>query len=253
MSGLSDDASLARERDYHNRRYSEETRQAQGKYYSAISPGAVRFGTRLRQLAAGADILEYGCGDRTRAFTLAGTCRSAIGIDISDVAIGRAQAAADEAGLRNIAFTVMNAEAMTFADHSFDLVFGRGIIHHLNLERCFADIARVLRPGGTALFWEPLGHNLPLELYRRFTPGARTPDEHPLLRRDFDLARRFFGEVDLDFYGLTTLLSVPLRDTPLGGRLLRATAALDRLLFRVPGLRWQAWYCLIELRKPRRG
>src|SRR3546814_4334755 len=48
--------------------------------------------------------------------------------------------------------------------------------------------SRVLRPGGRAVFIEPLGLNPAIELYRRFTPSARTPDEHPLLRRDF---RRF--------------------------------------------------------------
>src|SRR3546814_1101008 len=79
----------------------------------------------------------------------------------------------------------MNAEAMTFPDDSFDLVFGSGIIHHLDIDRAFGEIARVLRPGGRAVFIEPLGLNPAIELYRRFTPSARTPDEHPLLRRDF--------------------------------------------------------------------
>src|SRR3546814_13720576 len=95
----------------------------------------------------------------------------------------------------------MNAEAMDFPDDSFDLVFGSGIIHHLDIDRAFAEIARVLRPGGRAVFVEPPGLNPAIEIYRRLTPGAPPPAAHPLpphhLRR-FHAAfrnhtRRFHG------------------------------------------------------------
>src|SRR3546814_18316951 len=82
----------------------------------------------------------------------------------------------------------MNAEAMTFPDDSFDLVFGSGIIHHLDIDRASGEIARVLRPGGRAVFIEPLGLNPAIALYRRFPPRALTPHDPPLLRRHF---RRF--------------------------------------------------------------
>ena len=137
---------------------------------------------------------------------------------------------------------------MTFPDASFDLVFGRGIIHHLDLESCFSSISRVLRPGGTAVFWEPLGHNPVLNRYRAMTPTARTPDEHPLLRSDFEIAERYFQLDALRFFGLTTVLTVPVRDTPVGERLLKITSAIDKTLFKSP-LRWLAWYVLIEVRK----
>src|SRR3546814_9362268 len=99
----------------------------------------------------------------------------------------------------------MNAEAMTFPDDSFDLVFGSGIIHHLDIDRAFGEIARVLRPGGRAVFIEPLGLNPAIELYRRFTPSARTPAEHPLLRRDFRRFDAAFGSTSCRFYGIPTL------------------------------------------------
>ena len=57
------------------------------------------------------------------------------------------------------------------------------------------EIARTLKPGGTALFIEPLGHNPAHQLYRRMTPSMRTADEHPLLQSDLASARRHFGEV----------------------------------------------------------
>ena len=46
-----------------------------------------------------------------------------------------------------------DAEALPFADESFDLVFGHAVLHHLpDLDRAFASSDRVLRPGGTLVF-----------------------------------------------------------------------------------------------------
>lgn len=239
---------IERERAYHNSRFSEEVRDAQGKYYASIKHGAARFDTRIRHLAQDADILEYGCGSAIQGLGLAKVARSLTGIDISDVAIADARAGALERGLTNTRYETMDAEDMTFPDAAFDLVFGRGIIHHLDLERCFASVSRVLKPGGVALFWEPLGHNPVLNKYRDRTPEARTPDEHPLLKADFDLADRFFALSTLQFYGLTTIASVPIRDTPMGNAMLAITAKIDAALFLTP-VKWLAWYCLIELRK----
>lgn len=241
-------ARLERERDYHNQRFAHETREAQGKYYASVKDGAERFDKALARLARSADILEYGCGGDPRLFSVATISRSATGIDISDTAVALATERADRIGLENTRFAAMNAEQMSFPDNSFDLVFGRGIIHHLDIDQCFAEIARVLRPGGTALFWEPLGHNPLLNGYRRITPGVRTPDEHPLLRADFDTARRHFEDVSLAFFGLTSVLSVPFRDTRVGDAILSLTSFVDRGIFRIPGVKWQAWYCLIEMR-----
>jgi SAM-dependent methyltransferase len=242
------DSRLARERDYHNQRFADETREAQGKYYAAVKDGAERFDSELERLSRSADILEYGCGNDPKLFSVAATSGTATGIDISDVAVAHGAERAEKAGLTNVGFHTMNAEQMTFPDNSFDLVFGRGIIHHLDTDRSFAEIARVLRPRGTALFWEPLGHNLLLSLYRGMTPEARTPDEHPLLRGDFNLAHRHFGDVSLSFFGLTTILSVPFRDTRLGDAILGVASVVDRAMFRIPGMKWQAWYCLMEMR-----
>jgi len=242
------DERLERERDYHNQRFTEETREAQGKFYWAIADGATLFTKRVTELARGADVLEYGCARGDVSLDLAPLCRSITGIDISDIAVDAATHAARENGLSNTRFLTMNAEEMSFPNDSFDMIFGRGIIHHLDVERSFSEISRVLRPGGTALFWEPLGHNLFINAYRNATPGARTPDEHPLIKTDFDIAKRYFGDVSPSFWGLTSFLTIPVRDTPLGHRLLRMTAAVDRMLFAVPGFKWQAWYCLIELK-----
>lgn len=240
---------IATEAEFHNRRFAEEEGRAQDRYYGAISHGTAAYIERVSAAARGADVLEYGCAQGVRSVTVAAAARTLVGIDISSVAIAQARSRVAAAGFANASFTVMNAERMALPDGAFDLVFGSGIIHHLDLDRSFREIARVLRPGGRAIFMEPLGHNPLINLYRRMTPDARTPDEHPLLRGDFAIARRYFAAVDLEFCGLTTLAAVQFRRPAVQEPLLKVCIALDRGLAHIPGLRWAFWHCCMTLHK----
>ncbi len=52
--------------------------------------------------------------------------------------------------------SVQNAEAMMFADESFDLVVGSSILHHFDeVQEFLKDCRRILKPGGVAIFGEP--------------------------------------------------------------------------------------------------
>jgi len=244
---------LERERRFHNERFSHDTdpRASLNKWYASVRHGPERQNALVRQYARNNAVLEYGCADGGLSLgelNLPQQCRSLIGIDISDVAIQKATARAERAGLKNVRFLTMDAEAMTFPDQSFDLVFGRGIVHHLDLSKCFVEVARVLRTKGVAIFCEPLGHNPILNLYRRRTPEIRTPDEHPLLMTDFALARRHFARVDTMFYGLFSVASVFL-DATANGIPYRLSKALDDLILRLPIVRRYAWHCLIVCHK----
>ncbi|HLH93097.1 MAG TPA: class I SAM-dependent methyltransferase [Xanthobacteraceae bacterium] len=235
------------EREFHNRRFAEgDSREAQLKYYWAIQSGADRYWSTVRRLSANADVLEYGCSTGERTNELSMLARSVHGIDISDVAIARAT---DQFGSSVAKFQVMDAANMSFADGSFDLVFGSGIIHHLDTRRSMQEISRVLRPSGSAVFWEPLGANPLINLYRRFTPDARTEDEHPLLTKDFTIMREYFRTVEVSHHGLTSLAAVLLRKSSVGVPIRAALSWLDQTLFLVPGAKDLAWYSLLRLTK----
>ena len=49
----------------------------------------------------------------------------------------------------------------------FDIIYGTGILHHLNLKACLDEIERILKPGGKFVFIEPLGTNPVINLYRK--------------------------------------------------------------------------------------
>jgi SAM-dependent methyltransferase len=242
---------LDRERQFHNIRFTDENRIEQSKFYWALKDLERWYGEAVHDAAAGADVLEYGCAKGEWSLDIAKSARHVTGIDISDVAIAAASASAsaDSDGIKNCHFLVMNAEELTFEDNSFDVVFGSGILHHLDVEKCYREIARVLRPGGIAIFKEPLGHNPLINLYRDKTPEARTPDEHPFLKSDIAAAKARFATVDVKFYGLATLGAVPFRDQSIGEFAWRAASMVDRVLAGVPGVRWQFWYASIVLMK----
>jgi SAM-dependent methyltransferase len=242
------------ERQFHNQRYGAEhdIREPLSRWYAAVAAGARAQSEMVKRNAKGGKVLEYGCADGRISLVydrLADNAASFHGIDISDQAIEVARKTAISQGLTNCKFSVMDAENMTFRDSEFDMVFGRGILHHLDLAKCFPEIARVLRPGGMAVFTEPLGHNPALNLFRKMTPHLRTPDEHPLLTSDLRLARAEFRGVACQFFGLTTLLAVPFHRTRIGHRLMRLCEQADAVLLRLPLIQRNAWSLLLSLTK----
>jgi ubiquinone/menaquinone biosynthesis C-methylase UbiE len=63
--------------------------------------------------------------------------------------IVKAQASAAELGGGNVEFVESEAERLPFADGSFDVVISNGVIDLIpDKEAVFAELFRVLRPGG---------------------------------------------------------------------------------------------------------
>ncbi|NJO13222.1 MAG: class I SAM-dependent methyltransferase [Gammaproteobacteria bacterium] len=107
---------------------------------------------------AGRDVLEVSCGRGGGAAFVMGRYRpgSLVGIDLSEGNIDAARRR--EAGVHNLRFRVGNAQALPFADGSFDAVVNVEAAHlYDDPARFLAEVARVLRPEGTFfytdLFW----------------------------------------------------------------------------------------------------
>jgi SAM-dependent methyltransferase len=243
---------IRREQQFHDARILENdaARRAAEKYYVLMEYPRTLYIQRVRELGNGRQLLEYGCsdGESSRAWAAGGAFVT--GIDISPEAIRTARERAQSIG-RDIRYEVMNAEAMTFVDASFDVVVGTGILHHLVIDRAFAEITRVLRHDGHALFIEPLGHNPLINLYRRFTPAMRSEDEHPLRGKDLRRAASHFSHVRIRYFNLLALAAVPLQSTPVFRPALAVLRQCDRLLFSLlPFTRRYAWMALIECANP---
>jgi SAM-dependent methyltransferase len=241
------------ERAFHNALVQDGTRERVEKFYTVARASARFYEDYLRRHCTDQDVLEYGCGPGSYAFFLAEHGARVTAIDISDLSIEHAAAQARKKVHKGIAFRVMDAEALDFEDASWDLICGTGVLHHLDRDRAFSELARTLKPDGSAIFREPLGHNPLINLYRRATPQLRSPSCVPLRLREIALARRYFGRVETQFFHLQSLAAVPARKLPGFGRLLDGLEAADRVLFRlVPATRRYAWMVIMVLSKPQK-
>jgi len=108
-----------------------------------------------RELDDGYDrSLEIGAGTGYFSLNLlqAGVVGEATCTDISPGMVTTLSRNAERLGL-TVRAARADAEALPFADSSFDLVLGHAVLHHLpNLRRAFAEFHRVLRPGGRIVF-----------------------------------------------------------------------------------------------------
>ena len=106
----------------------------------------------------GGRILEVGVGT---GISLPGYAKgtSLYGIDISDRILDKARARVKRHGLANVeAIEVMDAEALTFGDASFDVIVAQYVITAVpDPERALDEFARVLRPGGEIVITTRLG------------------------------------------------------------------------------------------------
>jgi ubiquinone/menaquinone biosynthesis C-methylase UbiE len=99
----------------------------------------------------GRRVLDLGCGSGVLACYM---LRNGAWVTGADITEHGTRLTAANAASRSLALSVVrtDAEAMGFADASFDFVLSWGVLHHSrSTERALAEVRRVLRPGGRGL------------------------------------------------------------------------------------------------------
>jgi len=96
--------------------------------------------------------------------------------------------------------------AIDLPDNSFDVVYASNLLHHLpNPIAALDEMHRILKPGGKACFWDPLRHNLVINVYRQIAHEVRTRDEAPLDIAIVQTVKQRFAQVEWDTFWLATL------------------------------------------------
>ena len=119
-----------------------------------MSPGGPAEVGRILKGAevAGAAALDIGCGTGGAAFVLANDhgAASVTGVDVEPYVIDRASQRAVALGVaERVRFATVQPGPLPFADASFDLVFSKdALIHVQDKQSLYAEAFRVLRPGG---------------------------------------------------------------------------------------------------------
>lgn len=236
------------EQDYHNKAFSEQTRKGSWKFYSVANLSNSYFEKQIARYSKNKTVLDYGCGLGENTEFLSPLANEVKSIDISDYAISLLK---EEKPFENVEYMVMDAEETFFPDNYFDLVCGQAILHHLDLEKSLNEISRILKDNGVGVFVEPLGHNPFVNLYRKLTPDHRTHDEHPLLQNDIRSISSKFKNVQVKYFHVFTLLTVPFRNLKIFDILLRTTNMLDGAVFNLlPFTKKYAWVCVLTFSGP---
>lgn len=157
----------------------------------------------------GKRLLIAGVGVQAILFARAGA--EVWGFDIAEQQVEAVRAAVERHGLTaRIHLGAMAFESLEYETGFFDMAFGEAILHHIDLRRGGAELARVLRPGARASFIEPLGTNPVLEFARRHLPypsKSRTEEERPLTYRDIREFATSFAASRYREFGLLSMLN----------------------------------------------
>jgi ubiquinone/menaquinone biosynthesis C-methylase UbiE len=123
-------------------------------------------------------VLDVATGGGHTALAFAGIARRVIAYDLTEPMLQAARGHVRGRGAANIEFVTGDATALPFGDESFDLVTCRTAAHHFpDVGAAVRQIHRVLRPGGSLLLQDILGHDdaeanaFILEVERRRDPS----------------------------------------------------------------------------------
>jgi SAM-dependent methyltransferase len=201
-----------------------------------LGKAAGTMGRYLAELASHeVEVLDFGCGWGGETIWLAERVSRVVGVDPDPRSIEQARAALARSGARNCAFECAPDGRLPWPDESFDAVFSTDTLEHvMDLDVAFAELWRVLRPGGVLLsrfgplFCSPHGYHLywacqvpyahlvfglpailELRQARSGAPsGARTWQEMGLNRKRF---REFKASAAQAGFELTRFAAIPVR------------------------------------------
>ncbi len=108
--------------------------------------------TQFAQIKPGDTVIDLGSGAGNDCFVAhyeTGPTGKVIGIDFTEAMISRARKNADTLGYNNVEFRFGDIEQMPIADNTADVIVSNCVLNLVpNKQNVFAEIWRVLKPGG---------------------------------------------------------------------------------------------------------
>jgi ubiquinone/menaquinone biosynthesis C-methylase UbiE len=167
---------------------------------------------------AGKRVLIPGCGYGEDAIRLAILGAEVSAFDLCGQSIDIARERARRAGLSNIDFNIMPAEALSYPDDVFDVVLFVDILHHVDIPPTISEIIRVLKKDGIVIGDELYTHSgfqrlresmivdrAVYPLMKRWIYDTDTPyitqDEHKIDQAELKVVLDAMIEPSVEFFG----------------------------------------------------
>lgn len=249
------EAIIQRELDWHNQESYKRTSLNDVLYKAPAFDAITKSGFDFLEPRIGEWILDFGGGEGKESLDLVKRGLIVVNADLSTTQLKRArelvQSGAPDA---RIYYIQADAENLPFANNAFRILYGKAILHHLDLIHAAQEIQRVLKYEGKATFAEPMAHHPLFHIARILTPRLRTVDEHPLTESATQAFSGLFAEDHTTAHFLTAPSAYILRILPGGENTFRwahkKLQKLDDVLFsRFPKMQKWAWYRVVNVQK----
>jgi len=186
----------------------------------------------------GKQVMEIACGNGIDASICAHNGATVHAYDITSQSIAMTRKRAERNGVSNrVNLQSCGDFAQAFPGQKFDHVIGYAALHHIPMERLSQMVYDRLKPGGMAVFAEPVINSKGLDWIRNRLPFYHvmpTEDEVPLNDRDIaEFAKPFDRMVRREFQCTSRIWPFFPNNWPLA----LALHKLDYYLMKVPALR----------------
>ena len=192
----------------------------------------------VRELSGGFEgkqILDVGCGFGFRTLGIASNGAAHVtGIDLDRSRIREGKQLSEGKHKGNLSFQIMDAEALAFREGAFDLVLADEMIHHADhLPQVFAEMHRVLKPGGRVVISDHNRISLPSEMIRYMYFGRNRESVFSAREVACKLKKTGFGQIGYRHI----IFTFPWAQMPKS--FMRLNIMLENMIERTPFLRLQ--------------
>ena len=203
----------------------------------------------------GKKILDYGAGDGWNTICFAKGNGRVWAIDISAKGIDLIKKKAKANGVSElITAEVKDCYNTGYPDNMFDIIYGGGILHHLDIESAGQELNRILKPSGVAVFREPIKETMIMDVIKkaalfllRKKPSQLSEGEAPFKTERVLLLKQFFEIINLRYFEGLSSINLLFRSNTIKNWFLRTDY---QLMKSIPALRKLGRTVIIELRSP---
>lgn len=200
-------------------------------------------------------LLDYGAGDGWNAICFAKAKANVWAIDISEKGVELIRKKANANGVGEyILSELRNCYDTRFPADMFDIVYGGGILHHLDEYKAAQEISRVLRSDGVAVFYEPIRDTKIMDFVKflilrilRKKASEETDNEFPMTRERINSLKSCFKIVNFRYFNVLTSASLLINSETLRNILMWTDFCLMKF---IPGFKKLGRAVVIELREP---
>lgn len=200
-------------------------------------------------------VLDYGAGDGWNTVCLAKANALVWAIDISEKGVDLIKKKARANGVSKLVTAeVQDCYHMKYPTGMFDIIYGGGILHHLDINVAGRELSRILDAGGVAVFYEPIRETRVMDIIKSVVlkltgrrPSEITEDETPLTSARIALLKKYFKTVNYRYFNVLSSASLLSNSKALKYVLLN----LDHILMKaIPGFKKLGRAVVVELRHP---